>query len=482
MAENLNNETQISSDHAENIAQVFERQQKHSFTINQTSAKIRIAKLKKLRNYILKHKKDIRQAIYDDFRKPAPEVDLTEIFVVTSEIKHAIRHLKEWMKPQKVQPTLPMVTTKSHILYEPKGLSLIISPWNFPFNLAIGPLVSAVAAGNCVILKPSEISPNTSHFIAKMIREIFEEDEVAVFEGDKEVAQKLLEQPFDHIFFTGSSAISKIIMKSAARNLSTITLELGGKSPVIIDETADLNDAVDKITWGKFINAGQTCIAPDYLLVHHNLYGAVLERIQKKISDYYGDSELKRKESPDYPRVINRHHFEKLIKLMGQAVEDGAEIIIGGAYDKADHYIAPTIITGVTMDTPIMQEEIFGPILPVIAYQTLDDVISIINTRPKPLALYMFSKKDDHIYKLISQTSAGGSCVNDVLVQFMHQNLPFGGSNFSGFGKSHGFFGFKEFSHQRAVLRQTRFSPFKWLYPPYTKRVKTLIQLVLKYF
>lgn len=483
MADNINKETTDNPiDIGTEVSRIFNLQKANSFRVNQTSAKERIAKLKRLHAYILKHKKEIRKAIYVDFRKPAAEVDLTEIFVVTSEIKHAIRHLEDWMSPQKVRPTLSMVTTQSHILYEPKGVSLIISPWNFPFNLAVGPLVSAIAAGNCVILKPSEISPHTSRFIAKMVKDLFDESEIATFEGGKDVAQKLLKQPFDHIFFTGSTSIGKIIMQAAAQNLSTITLELGGKSPVVIDETADLDDAVDKVTWGKFINAGQTCIAPDYLFIHHKLYDDFMVKVQDKIKAYYGDNESIRKENKDYARVISEHHFGKLVTMLEQAVQDKAEVVIGGQYDKSEYYISPTIITGVSLDTPLMQEEIFGPILPVLSFQTLDEVISIINSRPKPLALYIFSKNKEHTKKIITQTSAGGSCINDVLVQFMHQNLPFGGSNYSGFGKSHGFFGFKEFSHQRAILRQTRLSPFKYLYPPYTKRVKSLIKLVLKYF
>ncbi|HKJ45388.1 MAG TPA: aldehyde dehydrogenase family protein [Balneolales bacterium] len=467
---------------SEEISRVFDLQRVNSFKVNQTKAKERIAKLRKLQKYIISHKKDIRKAVYDDFRKPAEEVDLSEIFVVTAEIKHAIRHLKSWMKPQKVEPTMPMLTTKSYIIYEPKGISLIISPWNFPFNLSVGPLVSAIAAGNCVILKPSEISPNTSRFIAKMIDELFHEDEITVFEGGKGVAHQLLKKPFDHIFFTGSSAIGKIIMQEASNNLSTITLELGGKSPVIIDETANLKDAVEKITWGKFINAGQTCIAPDYLFIHHSRYDKFTRLINKKLNNYYGETAESKRENKDFARVINERHFDRLTDILEQSLKEGARIIAGGEFDKAEHYIAPTVISNVSLNTPLMKEEIFGPILPVLPYRTLDDVISIINSRPKPLALYIFSKNKKHIRKIISQTSAGGSCINDVLVQFMHQNLPFGGSNYSGFGKSHGFFGFKEFSHQRAILRQSRFSPFKLLYPPYTKRVRTLINLVMKYF
>jgi aldehyde dehydrogenase (NAD+) len=467
---------------SEEISRVFDLQRVNSFKVNQTKAKERIAKLRKLHKYIISHKKEIRKAVYEDFRKPQEEVDLSEIFVITAEIKHAIRHLKSWMKPQKVEPTMSMLTTKSYIVYEPKGLSLIISPWNFPFNLAVGPLVSAIAAGNCVILKPSEISPNTSRLIAKMIDELFHEDEIAVFEGGKSVAHQLLKKPFDHIFFTGSSAIGKIIMQEASNNLSTLTLELGGKSPVVIDETANIKDAVEKITWGKFINAGQTCIAPDYLFIHHSRYDTFTQLINKQLNSFYGETDEKKRENKDFARVINERHYDRLKDILEQSLKEGARLIAGGEFNKSEHYIAPTVISNVSLNTPLMKEEIFGPILPVLPYRTLDDVISIINSRPKPLALYIFSKKKKHIRKIISQTSAGGSCINDVLVQFMHQNLPFGGSNYSGFGKSHGFFGFKEFSHQRAILRQSRFSPFKLLYPPYTKRVRTLINLVLKYF
>lgn len=469
------------SDMQQQIHSAFKSQKENKYRVGNTLASERIEKLKKLLTWIQSNKQAIRDAVYADFRKPAPEVDLQEVYVTILEIKHAVRHLKKWMKPKKVSRTLQLINTRAWIRCEPKGVVLIISPWNYPFLLAVGPLISAIAAGNCIIMKPSEISPNTSHLIREMVEELFSANEVAVFEGDKEVATELLKEPFDHIFYTGSSVVGKIVMKAAAENLSTVTLELGGKSPVIVDETADIPDAAKKIVWGKYLNAGQTCVAPDYLLVHDSVSQRFLEAMNSEIKKMYGESDAARRQSSDFARIINFGHFDRLKKMMEESEQEGAGIEIGGEIDGSENYIAPTILTGVGLDSPLMQEEIFGPVLPVIPFKTLIEVIDIINSLDKPLALYIFSKNQKNIDHIMSYTSAGGTCINDVVVQFFHENLPFGGINNSGFGNSHGYYGFKSFSHERAVVKSNRYSFLKLIFPPFTGKVRKLIDFMLKY-
>ncbi|MCB0306478.1 MAG: aldehyde dehydrogenase family protein [Calditrichaeota bacterium] len=463
------------------IERVFAAQMENRYSIAATTAKQRIVKLKRLLDAIYRRREDIRRALHQDFKKPAAEVDISEIFAVTQEIKHTIKHLKRWMKPQRVKPTLTMMTTRSHIRYEPKGVVLIIAPWNYPFNLIFGPLAAAIAAGNCAILKPSEFTPHTSALMKEMVNDMFPENEVALFEGDKQVAEILLRRPFHHIFFTGSPAVGRIIMRAAAEHLTTVTLELGGKSPVIIDESAAIKDAAEKLAAEKFFNAGQTCIAPDYIFVHQRHHEAFLKLLEQQIRSAYGQNPAEREASPYFARVINPEHFRRLSDMVEQALEKGARMVVGGKFNPEDNYIAPTVLTDLPEDTPLLQEEIFGPVLPVMPYEDLSTVLQFINGHPKPLALYIFSRRRKNIERIFANTSAGGSCINDSAVQFLHPNLPFGGINNSGFGNSHGFYGFRAFSHERAVLKQSIYSPFKLLSPPYTPRVQRLIDLVVKY-
>lgn len=463
------------------IDRVFALQQANRLAIANTSAKERIAKLKDLLHLIYLRKQDIRDAHHADFKKPQAEVDLSETFVVTSEIKHAIRHLKKWMKPVKVRPTLATFTTSSHIRYEPKGVVLIISPWNFPFNLTFAPMVSAIAAGNCIIVKPSEFSPNVSHLMKEMTAQLFPENEIAFFEGDKDVSAALLKKSFNHIFFTGSSPVGKIVMEKAAKNLASVTLELGGKTPVIVDESAQLSDAAIKIAWGKFVNNGQTCIAPDHLFVHASKYDEFIDALKKNVERYYGETEENRRESSSYARIISDHHHSRLAGLISEAVDEGAKVEIGGKSNPDERYIAPTILSEVTFDMALMKEEVFGPILPVLPFHDLDEVVQSINAGERPLALYIFSRNKKNIKRILTHTSSGGVCINDVMLHFLHENLPFGGINNSGFGNSHGFFGFKAFSHQRAVLKHGRFAPLKLLLPPYTKTIEKIYELMMRY-
>lgn len=465
-----------------NIDSVFEAQVDNRWNVSKTSAKERITKLKKLETWIINNKQKIRGAIYKDFKKPATDVDLTEIFTALSEIRHAIKHLKRWMKPHRVKRTMALITTRSWIQYEPRGIALIIAPWNYPFNLIVTPLISAIAAGNCVILKPSKLAVHTSNLIANMVEKLFPENEIAVIESKKGVSVKLLKKPFDHIFFTGSTAIGKKVMEAAAKNLSSVTLELGGKSPVIIDETANLHDAAQKIIWSKLMNCGQTCVAPDYLLVNESIVMKLISKLKHFIKKFYGADNSDWQTCPDYARIINHQHFQRLSTVLDETVQGGAKIEIGGELNEAKKYIPPTVLTDVKPDSPIMEEEIFGPILPILTYSKLADAINIIRSKPKPLALYVFSKNQKNIDRVLTETSSGGVCINDTVIHFSHTNLPFGGVNASGMGRSHGFHGFKTFSNEKAVVKHNRFSPLKLMYPPYTKRVQKIVDIVVKYF
>lgn len=469
-------------DHADTReAHLFAQQQAFAPSLRHTTAAQRLAKLDTLRKAIEAHRTDIQKAAMADFSKPAPEVELSEIFPILHEIAHARRHLKKWMKPTRVWPTAAMMGTQGQIRYEPRGVTLIISPWNYPFNLTFGPLVSAIAAGNTAILKPSEMTPHCSALIASLVKEVFSEEEVAVCEGEVEVAQRLLALPFDHIFFTGSPQVGSIVMQAAAKHLASVTLELGGKSPAIVDDTAHLEKAVRNIVWGKFTNNGQTCIAPDYVMVDNRLREPFLAAVKARIEKTFGSTEQAQKENPDYCRIVNQAHFKRVKTLLDDATENGATVVTGGGSDAEQRFIAPTVITDLPLSASIMQEEIFGPLMPVIFYDDLDRAVESINALPKPLALYVFSKDKARTERLLTRIPAGGSCVNHSVVQFLHGNLPFGGINNSGIGNSHGYYGFRAFSHEKATVRE-RFSITHWLFPPYTGFVRTLIRLTSRYF
>ncbi len=464
------------------IDAVFSAQKELQPHFVRSSANERIIKLRRLETWIDQNKNDIRKALFNDFRKPAADVDLTEIWISRMEIKAAIRNLRSWVKPRKVSRTLTMITTRAWIQYEPRGVVLIISPWNYPVNLTFGPLVSAIAAGNSVILKPSEFSPNSSRLMAKAVGELFSENEVALFEGDKEVAIELLKKPFDHIFFTGSPETGKKVMAAAANNLTSITLELGGKSPVIVDASANLKDAAEKIAWGKFMNCGQTCLAPDYVIVESSIKNKFTNHLKRSVAKFFGETISDIKNSSDYSRLVHNAHFTKLKKMKYSAIADGATGLFGGDLDEKTRYISPTVLSGLNQNSTIMQEEIFGPILPLLTFEDLPEALTIINRLPKPLALYMFSRNNKAIASVLSGTSAGGTCINDTVINFAHMKLPFGGVNTSGMGSTHGFHGFKAFSHERAVLKHHLYSPLKWMFPPYTKGVKKIIDIATKYF
>jgi aldehyde dehydrogenase (NAD+) len=414
-----------------------------------------------------------------DFKKPAAEVDLTEILPIISEANDALRHLRRWMKPQRVMPTLMMFGTQAWVQHEPRGRCLIMSPWNYPANLTLGPLVSAIAAGNTVILKPSEMTPHMTAVMIRIVRELFSEDEVAIFDGDASVATALLALPFDHIFFTGSPAIGKVVMAAAAKHLTSVTLELGGKSPTIVDASADLKAAARNILWGKYTNNGQTCIAPDHLFVHESIRDAFIEECRKVLATSYGESAEAQKNSPYLARIVNTRHTQRVAGLLNDATARGAKVLTGGAIDETQCFVAPTLLTDIPADARIMSEEIFGPLLPIVPYSNLDQVIAEINARPKPLALYVWSRNEAMIRKVLQQTSAGGTCINHSVVQYIHARLPFGGVNNSGIGNAHGIYGFKAFSHERAIVRN-RYQLASLFNPPFTSFTQFVGKVLLK--
>jgi aldehyde dehydrogenase (NAD+) len=440
-------------------------------------------RLKKLNDWIFANRERIKQAVHQDFSKPLLEVDTSEIYPVVAEIRHALANLDNWSKPKKIDAPLTYLGTRAEIRFEPRGVCLIIAPWNFPFNLCIGPLVSCLAAGNTAIVKPSELTPHTSHLIKEMISEVFEEDLVAVVEGGTEVSAYLLSLKVDHIFFTGSPAVGKLVMKAAASNLTSVTLELGGKSPTIIDATASLADAAKRIAFGKFLNNGQTCIAPDYVLVEEKIKDKFIATLREQVLILFGDRNSITENSPNYSRVVNDRHFARINHLIQDALQKGAKLDMKGEVNDRTNFIPPMILSDISKNARIMEEEIFGPVLPILTFTSTSEVIEWINSKPKPLALYLFSNSRKFRNRILDSTSAGSVVVNDCVLQFTHPNLPFGGVNNSGIGKSHGHYGFMAFSNEKPVLRQKRgFSSLYFMYPPYTSGMKKIVYLLLRWF
>ncbi len=469
---------QLRETSTEEILRIFQLQQGHYLEIGKTTAKERMAKLDRLHQAILKYRPQIREAMYADFRKPALEVDVVEVYPITSAIKHARTHLRRWMRPKKTPTPVAFFGSSSWIQYEPKGVCLIISPWNFPFNLSFIPLISAIAAGNCVLLKPSEHTPHSSALIQKIAGEVFDEREVAVIEGGIETSQALLELPFNHIFFTGSPQVGKIVMAAAAKNLASVTLELGGKSPTIIDETADIKAAAERTIRGKMANSGQICIAPDYVFVHENMYESFVTQARESIREFFG-TEIK--SSNSYARMVNMRQYGRVKSQLEDALSLGAELAAGGQLDDRELYIEPTILSKVSPEARVMQEEIFGPVLPVITFRNLQEPIDFINKGERPLTMSIFSKNKKNIRRLIEETRAGGTAINHAQLHFYNHDLPFGGINNSGIGKSHGRFGFAAFSNARSFYKQYFWGPTELLKPPYTKFKEWVIDFTIKW-
>ncbi len=464
----------------DNLIERFKAQQKNQYQVAATGWKQRVKKLHALQQAIEKtYRKPLQDALLADFGKPTIETDLTEIYQVVKEIKHAKKQLRHWMAARKVPTPSALLGTTSWYRYEPKGVCLIISPWNFPVNLTFGPLVAAIAAGNAAILKPSEMTPHTTAVMGQIIADLFPENEVALVEGGIEVSTALLALPFHHIFFTGSPRVGKIVMKAAAEHLSSVTLELGGKSPCIVDETADIKGAAKKIAWGKFLNSGQICITPDYLLVQESVADRLGQALEKQVRSFFGPQPIA---SHSYARIVNNSHFKRLVNHLEDALDKGAVLSFGGTYEADSRYMAPTLLRKVPETATLMQEEIFGPLLPMVTYRNTEEAIQYINAREKALSLYIFSKNRKSTNHILKQTRAGSSCVNTNLLQYSNHHLPFGGVNNSGIGKSHGIYGFKEFSNQRAVLKQTFPTAMELLFPPYNSFKQRVANITLRWF
>ncbi|SOB99439.1 aldehyde dehydrogenase family protein [Rhodobacter maris] len=436
----------------------------------------RRAVLARLAEEIRAREGEIMAALAADLAKPEVEVRISEIIPVLSEIRHSARHLKRWARPRRVWPTLAMLGTRGTIRPEPKGTVLIIAPWNYPFCLALGPLVSAIAAGNAAVIKPSELAPATSALIASLVAAALPEDLVTVVEGGVETSTELLAQPFDHIFFTGSPAVGRVVMAAAAKTLASVTLELGGKSPVILGDGADVQKAARMLAWGKFQNAGQTCIAPDHVYVPRAMEPALTAALRAEIARMYGGAP---KESPSYARLIGARHFARLKGMLDEALAGGATLIAGGAAEEGARYLAPTVLTSLPGETALMREEIFGPVLPVIAYDDLEAVLRGIEAGEKPLALYLFARDRALIARVTASTTSGALGVNVTLAHFLHLNLPFGGIGNSGLGAAHGRWGFAAFSHEKPIL-ENRFAVLDPLMPPYTKLSARIARMVQK--
>ena len=460
------------------IDDVFARQQCYALELRKSDCKQRLAVLDRFEQAFRESEEKIYQSAADDFSKPQAEVDMSEIMAVLAELKHVRKNLKKWMKPISVMPTASMIGTSSKIVKEPKGVTLVVSPWNYPFNLTFGPMIWSIAAGNTVIIKPSEMTPNMSAVIADIVERAFRPEEVSLFQGEADVASYLTALPFDHIFFTGSPAVGKHVMAAAAKNLTSVTLELGGKSPVIVDKSVNIKKAVQSIAWGKFSNNGQTCIAPDYLYVHESVKDQFVRELTACVEKQYGLGN-NAKDNGDYCKVVNTSHYNRINRLLDDAKSQGGKLITGGQIDDAGRFIAPTLIEGMASDSAIMEEEIFGPLLPVITFSNIEEVIDVVNSKPKPLALYIYSTDKRNIDKVLCETSAGDTCVNQTMMHFLHHNLPFGGVNNSGIGKSGGVWGFNAFTHERSVLND-KFSSASMLHPPYTPKVRKLIKMAIK--
>lgn len=443
----------------------------------------RMRRLQALEQWIHTNRERIKQAVHADYHKPVLEVDTSEIYPVLAELRHTLKHLNQWAAPVKIDATLSYLGTRSEVRYEPKGTCLIIAPWNFPFNLCVGPLISCLAAGNNAIIKPSEMTPNTSHLIFEMVQEVFSDDIAWVAEGGADVSKKLLDFPFDHIFFTGSTSVGKLVMQAAAKHLTSVTLELGGKSPTIIDASANLSDAARRIAFGKFFNNGQTCIAPDYILIDATVREKFISHLKKEVQHMFGDGSIINEQSSSYSRLATAKQFQRISALITDATNRGAKVELLGASNENENFIGPVILTDIPANAQIWEEEIFGPVLPIETYKSPESVVQTINRRPKPLALYIFSQRKDFQEYLLKNTSSGSACVNDCVLQFTHPNLPFGGVNQSGIGKSHGKYGFMAFSNEKSVLRQKNgwAAPYL-LHPPYTSGMKKVVDILLKWF
>ena len=430
----------------------------------------RMQQLKKLKEWMEENEQDILDALEYDLGKSAYEAYLTEVAMAKQELKDAMHNLKKWMKPQRARTAIGQLPGTCRIYSEPYGVTLVMSPWNYPFQLTVAPLIGAICAGNCAVVKPSAYSAATSALIRRMTDELFSPEYIVSVEGGRKENASLLEQHFDFIFFTGSPSVGRLVMEKASAHLTPVSLELGGKSPVIVDETADIALTAKRLAWGKCVNAGQTCVAPDYVLVHHSREEALIEALIKELREMYTSAPLA---NPAWPKIINQRHFERLIGLMQSGV-----VSYGGQLDINGRRISPTILTDVEWDSPIMQEEIFGPLLPILPYRKLDDAIRKIQQRPKPLALYLFTQSKDVEERVMREVSFGGGCVNDTILHLATPYMPFGGVGESGMGGYHGKYSFDTFSHQKSVLKRWPKPDIPLRYAPYDGKMKWIKKIM----
>ena len=447
------------------LEDILARQREFFSTHATKDLAFRKRQLTALRTAILRHEEDVCEALREDLGKCAFESFVSELAFSLSETEHALGNLDAWARPEKVGTPPALLPAESSIVPEPYGVSLILAPWNYPFSLTIAPLVGAIAAGNCAVVKPSELAPHTSRAIAEILGESFDPAYIAAVEGGADVAQELLAMRWDKLFYTGGSRVGKVVMKAAAEHLTPVTLELGGKSPCIIHEDADIAKTAKRVMWGKCFNAGQTCVAPDYLLVQESIVEELLPALKAAVREFYSANP---QQSPDYGRIVNDAHFERIASLL-----KGEKVLAGGRMDAAERYIEPTIVSG--KDSKLMQDEIFGPVLPLLTYATLDDAIAFVNRRDKPLSLYVFSRSAAVQERVIAETSSGGVCVNDTLVQYNNTALPFGGVGPSGLGAYHGKASFDAFSHRKSVMNRSLIEN-EMRYPPYQDKVLALLK------
>lgn len=475
----MSQSAEVSQQSFPKVKDIYNLQANHLQKWKNLGSKERIKEILKIKTFLENEKNEqmLCDALLKDFGKPKAETILTEIVPTLSHVKEIKQNLSSWMKNK--SHSIPWVYTglKAQSVFEPKGQALVIAPWNYPFFLAIYPVMYAIAAGCSVILKPSELTPHTADFLEKMLTELYPVEQVAVFQGGIPITTNLLEKKWGHIFFTGSPKVGKIVMKAAAKTLSSVSLELGGKSPCIVDESADVKKLVPKLSWGKFVNGGQTCIAPDYVLVHESKEKELVSQLKQHIKSVYGESFEK---SNDIASIVNKDNAERLSQMIEDAIQKGGKIEIGGVSKLDSQYISPTIVSQVNSDMEIMQEEIFGPILPIMVYNSNEEVINQINSLEKPLSMYICSNNSKNTDYFINHSSAGGTLVNEFLLGAAIPSVPFGGVNNSGIGKAFGIHGFKEFSNERPVIKR-KFLKLNFIYPPYTDKVMKILKWLKKF-
>lgn len=450
-------------------------------TLKSAPLSVRKDKLKRLKKWILSSQDAIIEALQKDFNKPAFETKMTEIYPTISAIKHTLNNIDHWAREESKEGNMAYLFTRSKVVKEPKGVSLIISPWNYPFILALDPLVTALAAGCTVMLKPSENTPHTSQLIENLVKEVFKPEEVAVFQGNADIAQHLQTLPFNHVFFTGSPQVGKLVMKAAAAHLTSVTLELGGMNPAVVDETADLNDAAEKILWSKTMNAGQTCISVNEIYVHESVKDKLIQAFLRAEKKLFPEGITI---GENMACIVNQNHFDRIKELIDSAINDGGQMVYGGKIEPTKNWIGPTLLDNVPKENAIKQEEVFGPVVTLTSYKDLNEVISQVNNQLIPLAAYIFTKSRSNRKAFLNGIQAGTTCVNETTIQFAHPELPFGGHGNSGMGKGHGYYGFLEFTNQRSELKQrTGFTAAKLIYPPYNKKWKQkLADMFIKWF